>query len=218
MGGLPASSVRVRSLRRRTRHRQIEPRPKGQDDHRLEFAIKHDEGDIKVEVKAPYRPITSESWWGDDADLLEGALREANKQFKPGDRNLLVVVPCLRLPIFDAPYRTPIERAFIGETVIQIPIDIRTGGPAGPDRLVLREKGCFTKHWRSGPMCEPRFKRVGAALFLDEYVDGNEIKHRALIVHNPNAHVSLPRHPWLGIPEFHNDGDRWRWSDVCERG
>jgi hypothetical protein len=196
----------------------IEPRPEGRSDHPLEFALKLHEGDIKVEVKAPYRPITSDFWWGDDADALESALRAANEQFQSGDRNLLVLVPCLRLPIFEVGYRTPIERAFIGETVIQIPVDTRTGGPAGPERLAFKESGRFTKSWRSGPVCEPRFKRVGAALFLNEYIDGNEIKHRALIVHNPNAHVRLPRDPWLGIPEFYNDGNRWRWSDVCERG
>jgi hypothetical protein len=197
---------------------RIEPRPEGRSDHPLEFAIMLPEGDIKVEVKSPFRPITSDFWWGDDADLLESALQEANKQFQSGDRNLLVIVPCLRLPIFDVGYRTPIERAFIGETVIGIPIDTRTGGPAGPESLVFKEKGRFTKGWSSEGVSKPRFTRVGAALFLNEYVDGNEIRHRALIVHNPNAHVTLPRDPWLGVPEFYNDGGRWRWSDVCERG
>lgn len=56
---------------------RIEPRPKGGGEHRLEFALKLDGGDIKVEVKAPYRPTPSGYWRGDDADLLEGALREA---------------------------------------------------------------------------------------------------------------------------------------------
>ena len=75
----------------------IEPRPEGRSDHPLEFALKLHEGDIKVEVKSPFRPITTGFWWGDDADLLESALQEANKQFRSGDRNLLVVVPRLRL-------------------------------------------------------------------------------------------------------------------------
>ena len=35
---------------------KIKPRPKGQGDSNLEFAIKLGSGDIKVEVKAPYRP------------------------------------------------------------------------------------------------------------------------------------------------------------------
>ena len=196
---------------------RIEPRPEGRSDHPLEFALKLPEGDIKVEVKAPFRPIPTGAWWGADADLLERALEEANKQFGEGDRNLLVIVPCLRHPIFDIGYRTPIESAFIGQIVIRIPIDTRTGGPAGPERLVLKEKDRFTKSWPSGSVSKPRFTRVGAALFLNKYVDGNEIKHRALIVHNPNALVSLPRDPWVRIPEFHNDGNCWRWSDVSER-
>jgi hypothetical protein len=197
---------------------RIEPRPEGRSDHPLEFALKLPEGDIKVEVKAPFRPIPSGFWWGDDADILESALREANRQFRSGDHNLLVIVPCLRLPIFEVGYRWPIERAFIGETVIQIPIDTRTGGPAGPDRLAFKESGRFTKSWPSGSVSKPRFTRVGATLFLDEYLDGNVTRHRALIVHNPNAINVLPRGPWLGIPEFYNDGNRWRWSDVRERG
>jgi hypothetical protein len=193
---------------------RIEPRPEGRSGHPLEFAIKLDEGDIKVEVKSPFRPITGGFWWGDDADLLESALQEANKQFDSADRNLLVLVPCLRLPLFAVGYRMPIERAFIGEAVIQIPIDTRTGGPAGPERLVFREKGRFTRSWSSGGVSKPRFTRVGAALFLNEHFVDREIEYQALIVHNPHADRALPRGPWLGIPEFYNDGGRWRWSDV----
>jgi len=192
---------------------RIEPRPEGRSGHPLEFAIKLDDGEIKVEVKAPYRAITSDFWWGDDADLLESALRQANKQFRQGDPNLLVVVPSLRLPVFDVGNRRPIERAFIGETVIQIPIDTRTGGPAGPEKLAFKEFGRFAKTWP-----EPRFTRVGAALFLNEYVNehyaGSEVKHRALIVHNPYALVPLPRDLWTCIPEFFCDAGRWRWSDL----
>ena len=118
--------------------------------------------------------------------------------------------------------RRPIERAFIGETVIRIPIDTRAGGPAGPDRLVFKESGRFAKTWRSGSgdyrTWKPRFTRVGAALFLNDYVDerngGIEVKHRALVVHNPYAVVPLPRDLLAGIPEFFCDAGRWRWSDV----
>jgi hypothetical protein len=150
------------------------------------------------------------------------ALRQANKQFGAGASNLLVVVPHLRLPVFDVGDRRPIEKAFIGETVIQIPIDTRTGGPAGPERLVFKESGSFAKTWRSGlgeyRTWKPRFTRVGAALFLNDYIDecnsGIEVRHRALIVHNPYALVPVPPDLWAGIPEFFCDAGRWRWSDV----
>ena len=198
---------------------RIEPRPEGRAGHPLEFVIKLPAGDIKVEVKAPYRPITDNLWWGDDAELLQGALRTANKQFEAGARNLLVIVPELRISVFDR--RTPIERAFIGETIIQIPIDTRTGGPAGPTTFPFKQSGVFLRSWRT-PSQEtgqwtPRHTRIGAALFLNDYDDGVEVKHRALMVHNPNAAVPLPRDPWFGIPEFSRQSGRWEWSDLADQ-
>jgi hypothetical protein len=113
------------------RRLELRPRPAGRGKHCLEFSIKCDSGDINVEVKAPYRPLTDKFFWGDDSDLLEGALIEANRQFAKGQRNLLVVHPRVRLSIFPKFCRTPIERAFVGEDVIRIPLTA-TGGPAGP--------------------------------------------------------------------------------------
>jgi hypothetical protein len=200
------------------RRLRIEPRPEGRPGHPLEFVLAIPDGDINVEVKAPYRPITGDVFWGDDADALQQALRAANKQFEAGARNLLVVIPQLRVSIFE--WRTPIERAFIGETVIQIPIDTRTGGPAGPTTFPFKQSGDFAKTWRS-PQGEakwiPRHTRVAAALFLDDYADGREVKHRALIVHNPNASVPLPRDLWSDIPEFVCESGRWRWSDLADQ-
>jgi hypothetical protein len=64
----------------------------------------------------------------------------------------------------------------------------------------------------------PRHTRIGAALFLGQYVDGREVKHHALIVHNPNAAVPLPNNLWDGIPEFFCHEGQWRWSDHPEPG
>jgi hypothetical protein len=110
---------------------------RGQTGLPLEFAIKLAHGNIKVEVKAPFRPMTESFWWGDDFGPLENALVGANKQFKRGDRNLLIFVPQLRISVFTL--RTQIERAFIGEDVIRIAIDTRTGWPAGLDHFVFKE-------------------------------------------------------------------------------
>jgi hypothetical protein len=198
----------------------IEPRPQGRPGHPLEFVVGLADGGINVEVKAPYRPITSNFWWGDDADALQSVLHSANKQFAAGQRNLLIVVPRLRADVFGS-FRVPIERAFIGETVIQIPIDKRTGGPAGPTTFPFKPSGDFAKKWRSGapdsPQHTPRHTRVGAALFLGEYVDGREVKHNALVVRNPNAAVPLPNNLWQGIPEFSCEQGQWRWSDHAEQ-
>ena len=91
-----------------------------------------------MEVKAPYRPLTEEFFWGDDSDVLEGALKEANKQFAKGQRNLLVVHPRVRLSIFPEFCRTPIERAFIGEEVIRFRSLQRVRPPARDTRLLAR--------------------------------------------------------------------------------
>ena len=179
------------------RRLELRPRPAGRGARILEFAIVCDSGDINVEVKAPYRPITAKFWWGDDSDLLEQALQQANKQFAKGQRNLLVVHPRLRLPIFEEACRTPIERAFVGEDVIRIPLDTRTGGPAGEAYESFHQNGRLLKRWP-----EPRYTRVSAALFLNEYEEGGEVKPRALIIHNPNAEIALPRDMWQEIPEF----------------
>jgi hypothetical protein len=186
------------------RRLSLRPRPTGCGRSCLEFSIACPGGDINVEVKAPYRPITEKFWWGDDSDLLERTIQEASKQLPKGQRNLLVIHPRLRLPFSD---RTPIERAFVGEDVIRVPL-AATCGPAGPAHTAFRENGRLLKRWP-----EPRYTRIGAVLVLHEYVADGEVKPSALIVHNPNAETPLPAEMWQEIPEFFLDGNRWRWSD-----
>jgi hypothetical protein len=158
---------------------------------------------------------------GDDSDVLQSMLHAANKQFKKGARNLLIVIPWLRLPVSDN-WRVPIERAFIGGTVIQIPIDTRTGGPSGPAGFPFKQSGDFMKAWpakadQNTVQREPRHTRVGAVLCLNDYNDGAEVKHRAFMIHNPNAAAPLPRHLWPGIPEFSCQSGQWGWSDISKR-
>jgi hypothetical protein len=191
------------------RRLELVPRPRGQGAKCLEYSIKCESGDINVEVKAPYRPLGDEFFWGDDADLLEKALQSANRQFAKGQRNLLVVHPRLRLSIFPQFCRMPIERAFIGEDVIRIPLNPATGGPAGPTHTAFKQSGRFVKLWPG-----PRYTRISAVLSLNGYEEGGEVKPRALMVHNPNAEMPLPRDMWQGIPEFFLDSNRWRWSDA----
>jgi hypothetical protein len=196
------------------RRLQLRARPAGQGKRCLEFSIVCKGGDINVEVKAPYRPLTTEFFWGDDSDLLESALHAASKQFAKGQRNLLVIHPRLRLAIFPQ-FRIPVERAFVGQGVIQIPIDPSTGGPAGPAALVFKESGRLLKRWREPQVTlpQPRHTRISALLCLGEVEKNGEVEPRALLVHNPNAEMPLPREMWWGIPEFFLDGNRWRWSD-----
>jgi hypothetical protein len=114
------------------------------------------------------------------------------------------------------PYRDRLGRAFIGEDVIRIPIDVRTGGPAGPDHLVFKESGRLARAWTSDASQNPtrRFTRVGAILCLEEFEQRGVVNPDTLVVHNPYAAHPLPRKPFLGIPEFFCDpAGHWRWSD-----
>jgi hypothetical protein len=198
-------------------HLPLRPRPAGQGQRVLEFIIEHVGGNINVEVKAPNRAIraNAEFFCGGDEDLLESALDHANRQFPRDTRNLLVIVPSLRLPVLET--REEIEKVFIGEHYIQIPIDPLTDGTAGEERIIYRDDvGKFTKPWPSKKSAfGPRFTRVGAALFLDDdYVEHGTVSPKALIVRNPNALKSLPRDLWGSVPEFFLDKNRWRWSDI----
>lgn len=121
----------------------LEPRPTGRKGHPLEYCIKHPEGDINVEVKAPYRPISENVWDGEDSDLLQSALESANKQFQKDVPNLLVIIPHVRNPIFN--FRRQITHAFLGKMVTKVPIDINSGGPAGPISNIFKSSGHFLK-------------------------------------------------------------------------
>jgi hypothetical protein len=195
---------------------KVEPRPEGRPGHPLEFVIRHPDGDISVEVKAPYRPMLSEGFvWFDDSDMLVGTLREANKQFAKNSKNLLILIPQMSVQITED-FRSPLEKAFIGETMITVPIDPKTGGPAGPVTYPFQERGQLT---RSGKE-PPRFTRVSGVLYLGEMFSGDyrSIEHLALLVYNPNAPLSLPSDIWKDTRFFSRQGDQWAWSDTGKRG
>jgi hypothetical protein len=194
---------------------QVEPRPDGKPGRPLEFSIKHADGDVHVEVKASYRPLKTEYFWGDDSDMLVEDLREANKQFARGVRNLLVLNPQMRVPI-TLERRTPLERAFVGETIISIPIDPKTGGPAGPESFPFKQSGQLTRTGKE----PPRFTRVSGVLYIGEFFsdDYRELRHFALLVRNPNALAELPTDLWADIPYLSRTDGRWAWSDTGTAG
>jgi hypothetical protein len=194
----------------------VEPRPEGRPGRPLEFVIRHPEGDINVEVKAAYREMPTEgAFWFDDSDMLIAGLKDANKQFARGTKNLLVLVPQLTIPV-TLDFRAPLEKAFIGETMITVQIDMGAGGPVGPVTYPYKERGYLT---RSGKE-PPRYTRVSGVLYLGEMFaeDYRSIEHLALLVYNPNAPLALPCDIWKETPFFSRQGDQWAWSDTGERG
>ncbi|HNS39459.1 MAG TPA: hypothetical protein PKJ56_04330, partial [Promineifilum sp.] len=193
----------------------LSTRPAGKPGKRLEFAINAEPASIHVEVKAPYvSPPLSGVFWGDDSDVIETVMTNANKQFEPDHENLLVIVPELRFPLFK--YRYPLIRAFIGEQFIVQLIDKRTGGPVGPVREEFKLTGRFTKLDRrrateSGKAY--RFTRVSAVLVIEQRLGGKMIEHDVLLLHNPNAERPLRDDIWADTPQCKACGDSMSWSD-----
>lgn len=194
----------------------LSPRPEGKGGRTLELLARGDGVDIHVEVKAPHRPITTDTWSGDDGDLLQGALEAANRQFASSMANLLVIVPQLRLRIHED--RTILTRAFFGDYLPAIPLNPDTGKPVGEMFLHFRDSGHLLERHRPGggpfkPDESPRFTRVGGILLIEETLPHNWIEHEALLVHNPHAERRLPEGIWRDTPQFVPRDGSMLWSD-----
>jgi hypothetical protein len=197
----------------------LDSRPQGRKGRPLEFLIRLSDGDIYAEVKAPFREIVENVWWGDDSDLLQKAMKSANKQFQSDARNLLIIVPRLRLNVFS--FRGQLTHAFFGDLVTRIPINKRTGEQAGPIRTAFQPSGHFLNpRLPSGKPYKlngtPRFTRVSAVLCIEETVGEKQIEHEALVVHNPNAALRIPEDLWASIPQFVPRGAEMIWTDGAD--
>lgn len=200
----------------------ITARPEGRAGRVLEYLIVHETGGIHVEVKAPYRPVVTRSWWGDDSDLLAGTVREANAQFEPGVCNLLVLAPELRVPVYLE--RDQLIRAFYGEQVISVPLDVDTGNVAGPTTVQFSPDGRFLNpRNRKGKLLKrdgmPACTRVGAVLCVEEWIAESgppAVAHQILLAHNPYATDPIPQHIWGPTPQLIDVGQEMIdmvWTD-----
>lgn len=195
----------------------VQPRPIGRKGP-LEFSIKQLDGDIHVEVKAPYAPILDRVTfsWGDDSHLLQRAIESANKQFNDDVRNLLVIVPNFRIPVHIL--LGQITRAFFGDMLIRIPIDVISGGPAGPATNIFEPSGhLLATKLPSGtpfkPDNSPRFTRISALLCIEEVWGSQVIEHNVIVVHNPHARSPISEDLWEGLPQVVRRGDQMIRTD-----
>ena len=194
----------------------IGPRPSGRRGP-LDMLIELPDGDIAVEVKAPFHETTMEVWHGDESDILKSCVDSANKQFNDDARNLLFLVPELRLSVFDRP--RSLIKALYGQEVIAVPIDVRPGGPAGPERLEFKPDGKFL---RTGIKDDGSraFTRVSAVICVEENCKEGKnlinpvwIEHSALVVHNPYASKSVPDDLWGSCVQFAPENGILRWRN-----
>ena len=179
------------------------------------------QGEITIEVKAPYkRPMHDgyAGFIGDDAPMLAACLDEANKQFSPGGRNVLLLIAKTKFGTAGFPRRSELIKAFFGHAKIVVPPDLEHGGAARYATTDIFAQGKFLKIWGN----KPRFTRVSAVVSLDEqYVErprgplpqNGWVDHQWLVLHNPYCQSSVGQHVWGSCPQLIRDGDAIRWND-----
>lgn len=129
----------------------------------MKFVLR--EGEVGVEVKAPFRepPEGTAIWYGDDSDKILSCVAAANKQFSPDSENLLVIAPVLRTRMFGD--RGVLVRALYGESIITFLVNTRTG-EGGEPRSEFSPRGKFLKPQKSGYL--PACQRISTILCIEE--------------------------------------------------
>jgi hypothetical protein len=201
----------------------VSPRPVGAPGKVPDLCIERDDGNITVEVKAPYReplPVMHSGVIPDDSDMLASAVDEANRQFARGTRNLLFLVPTTRSRRLE---RRELIKAFFGQTKIVVPLDLeRPGTRSGPAHTEFFAEGKLLKLWDRG---RPRFTRISAVIAVREgfaYARNGvlpqdvSVIHTCHVLHNPYCPCPAPQDIWGDSPQLVRDGDYMRWTDGHE--
>jgi len=142
----------------------VEPKPPGKGKKQLEMLVKHPDGDLNVEVKAPLRETAAKTWRWNDADALEKCLRKANKQFRKGLINVLAIVPVFRTPV--TLERNQLLNAFFGKLAIRITVGEPASRDLAGDELVIKPSGRFVRPAK--PDRSPGFTRVSGVVCIEE--------------------------------------------------
>jgi hypothetical protein len=172
-----------------------------------------DGGQLRVEVKAPYVPLLSNAWSGDDSDVLAKCIKKAGEQFDEGMMNVLIICPLLRTPVWMQ--RDQLVKASLGEWAISVPVSL-DGSEPGEARPVFRQNGKLARMFptEEGEF-SPDHRRVSAVATIEEAArpgaDGLVIHNLSHLVHNPFARVRLPETTFAGHPQFvlRDDGMSW---------
>lgn len=201
----------------------IKPKPNGGKKSVLEFLAEKDGLSICVEVKAPYRQRRGAVWRGNDADLLESCLIDANKQFRDNSTNLLVIVPDVTPAISTDRYQ--ILEAFYGREVIVVPVDRENSGRPVSDEThtEFRPVGRLIRPGKADRT--PAYTRVSSIIILEDHLveapaHGPRGQWRdartepyELILHNPNAKRRVPPDAFPGAIQFIEENRNMRWTD-----
>lgn len=196
----------------------IRARPEATTAKNVDFEITNSAGTaVRVEVKAPYVPLTSDSWAGDDAPIIRGLLKDAGRQFKKAHPNLLVVVPLFRNPVYLA--RSQAIEALIGQWAWSVPIMLDPDDEPQETTTVFLQNGKLAKRWPAPDGgVRTDLTRVSAVMTIEErMVDdpaGNlRIDHAVSVVHNPFAALPIAREFFGDLPQLVRVDGRMSWTD-----
>jgi hypothetical protein len=224
----------------------VAPTHAGRPGKQPEFEVTAPAGAFVVEVKAPAveRPVGN-TWTGDDAHVLEAALKDAASQFGKGTANVLVIAPSLRTSVWNNRYQ--LIKALIGERVmrVHVPLDDESEGYSEPS---FAPRGRLVRPGKTGPDGTklPAHTRVSAVMVIEvveveradvlplpaesierrlaelyrrRYDEENVFwpEHRVLVVHNPNADMPISADTFERFPQLVkvNETDM-AWTDRTE--
>lgn len=171
--------------------------------------------DMYIEVKAPYVPVTNKTWSGDDADELKKCVMKAGKQFKTGPTNVVVLVPLLRMPVYD--HRDQLVTALVGEHAWRYAISIDSADSADDVTDVFIQKGKLAKLIRQpNGNVTTDLTRVSAVVTLETVVWPREemkLDYEVRVVHNPSATSPLTADIFRAHPQLLSYDEGLGWSD-----
>ena len=202
----------------------VKPRPEGNKGKVLELLVDLPEGDMRVEVKAPYPNDPHKSEWFHDPGPITRCLKEANKQFQKGMRNVLFLVFFEDMRLYWP--RDLMIRAFIGEEGEAYAVDTQTHPPKVEAVIARFPTGQLLNPNYPKPPPHPHkriphFTRVGAVVLVQERFNPKgffpEIFHNVWVIHNPHAGPSVSPEVWARYPQlFIKEDGVMRWTDGYE--
>jgi hypothetical protein len=198
----------------------VSPRPPGRGAKRLDMHVCSPVAEFRAEVKSPF--LGSDREMIRCGPLLESKLDEANKQFARGVCNVLVLAPEFRDSLFNR--RMRLVNAFIGKEVLVVPIALDDDVEPQEPYAGFQPDGRFARN-DSSRVEGKRFTKVSAVLSIEEYfrrpryaveegIEAQiEVRHHALVVHNPFAKVALAEGTFANLPQFVLRDGVMMWTD-----
>ena len=197
------------------RRARVRPNPATKKTKNFDLVVERRGVTAHVEVKAPYVPLLSSNWSGDDAKVLRRCVEDSGVQFGKGNPNVVVLVPLLRTPVSLA--RGQLLKATIGEPAINVFVSLDGSKPPPPEQTFL-QRGKLAKLWPDqGGAHRTDLTRVSAVMSIeqrrteDRY--GSRLQPVVVVVHNPFAANPLPPAFFGRVPQWITKNGTMRWSD-----